>query len=83
MVKVRKTSATLGMDDIEKFGKAAEGGTVPKDPQAPRKFKALRLPFNEYEWSILEEGCEITRRSKLNLLREALITYVTDRRDTP
>ena len=83
MVKVRKPSTTPDLDEVARFGKEADTGTVPKDPHAPRNFKALRLPFNEYEWDILEEGCEITRRSKLNLLREALIEYVTARRDTP
>ena len=81
MVKARKPGATPDLDAVAKFGKEADTG--PKDPNAPRNFKALRLPFNEYEWNILEEGCEITRRSKLNLLREALIVYVTDQRETP
>ncbi len=83
MVKARKPGGTPDLDAVAKFGKEAEAPRVPKNPHAPRNFKALRLPFNEYEWDMLEEGCEITGRSKLNLLREALLEYVTDRRETP
>ena len=55
---------------------------IHNNPHAPRNFKAVRQPFNEYEWGVLEEGCELTGRSKLNLLREALIEYVAAHRDT-
>ena len=50
------------------------------DPNAPRKFNSLTIPFNQYEWEMLEEGCEQARQSKSSLLREAMIEYVTARR---
>lgn len=60
---------------------AADADVKVKDPNAPRKFKTLTLPFNEYEWDLLEEGCNRSRRSKNSLIREALIEYVTRPRD--
>lgn len=81
MVKVRKPGATPDLDEVARFGK--EANRERNNPHAPRNFKAVRLPFNEYEWRILEEGCELTGRSKLNLLRKALIEYVAAQRDPP
>ena len=83
MVKARKAGATPDLDAIAQFGKEAETKRVLKNPHAPHNYKSVRLPFNEYEWDILEEGCAITGRSKLNLLREALLEYVDARRDVP
>ena len=73
MVRTRKTGTTPDLDAVARFGKEAEVKGPLKNPHAPHNFKSVRLPFNEYEWDILEEGCAITGRSKLNLLREALI----------
>ena len=61
---------------LEKFAQGADGGGMKTNPHAPRNFKAVRLPFNEYEWDRLEVGCQITGRSKLNLLREAMLAFV-------
>ena len=83
MVKARKAGAAPDLDAIARFGKEANADRVPKNPHAPHNFKSLRLPFNEYEWDVLEEGCAITGRSKLSLLREALLEYVTARREAP
>lgn len=83
MVRTRKAGTTPDLDAVAEFGKAAEPDRVDKNPHAPRNFKAVRLPFNEYEWDMLEEGCEITGRSKLNLLRVALLEYVSAQRETP
>lgn len=80
-IKTRKPTAAPDLDEVARFGKEAD--QAPNNPHAPRNFKAVRLPFNAYEWNILEEGCELTGRSKLNLLREALIEYVAAHRDTP
>ena len=83
MVKPRKTSATTDLDAVAEFGKAADSGKAAKNPHASRNFKAVRLPFNEYEWDLLEEGCRLTGRSKLNLLRQAMIEYVAAQREIP
>lgn len=42
------------------------------NPDAPRSFKGIRVPFNEYEYSQLEAAVKITGRSKLNHIRYAL-----------
>ena len=81
MVKHRepKASAPRNLDPalVERFAEGAELiENMELDPNAPRTFKALRLPFNEYEWVKLEEGCERTGRSKLNLLRRAMLSFV-------
>jgi hypothetical protein len=83
MVRTRKAGTTPDLDAVAEFGRAAEPDRNHKNPHAPRNFKAVRLPFNEYEWDTLEEGCAITGRSKLNLLRKALIEYVAAQRDPP
>lgn len=44
------------------------------DKNAKRDFKAISVPFNEYEYSKLEKACEKTGRSKLNLIRHAILT---------
>ena len=81
MVKHRepKASASRSLDPtaVERFAEGADHiENVKRDPNAPRTFKALRLPFNEYEWAKLEEGCERTGRSKLNFLRRAMLSFV-------
>ena len=43
------------------------------DPDAPRKHRSLRIPFNEYEWKLLEAGCQRTGLSKLSYVRSAVV----------
>lgn len=79
MVNQRAPRArTPDPDAVKDFvaGAADEDMRV-KDPNAPRNHKKLTIPFNEFEWDLLEKGCELTRRSKFGLIREALIEYVT------
>lgn len=62
--------------DISAFG---EGATQSKlnengpDPHAKRDFKAITVPFNEYEFNKLEELARRTGRTKLNLIRWAIL----------
>jgi hypothetical protein len=61
-------------DRIEAFANQADGGEVKKaDPNAPRDYKKINVPFNEYEYAILEEASDRTGRSKLNFLRWAML----------
>ena len=42
-------------------------------PTAPRNFKAIRIPFNEYEYERLELLARLTGRTKLNVIRWAIL----------
>jgi len=80
MVKRRERPAqTAETDKIEAFASMAEStlasqpASLPKD--AKRDYKAIRVPFNEFEFTQLESLCEKTQRSKLNMIRHALSFY--------
>lgn len=83
MVKRREPRAsTTGRqptkEQVETFASGAENSTVTKikpklDPSAKRDFKAIRVAFNEYEYSILNEAAPKTGRSKLNFIRWAVL----------
>jgi hypothetical protein len=88
MVKRRNPKATgLNLtkpqptpEQIEEFAARAEGGTntekpkVPKlDPDAIHDFKAIRVPFNQYEYEQLEVARKLIGRSKLNFMRYAML----------
>lgn len=88
MVKRREPQATAARreptaEQIEAFAAAADGGSVKGtsvavskpalDPNANRDYKAIRVPFNEFEFSKLEELASLTGRTKLNLIRWAML----------
>lgn len=62
---------------IEEFAAADGVRTVERqvDKEAPRDYKAIRVPFNQYEYETLEKLCQQTNRSKLNMIRHALLIY--------
>ena len=68
-------------EQIEAFASGADGGAAkPKqeekptlDPNAKRDFKAIRVPFNEYDYSKLEAIANKTGRTKLNVIRWAIL----------
>lgn len=69
-------------EQIEDFAAQAEenGPSAPAptaqavlDPHAARDFKAIRVPFNEYEYSTLEKVANQTGRTKLNAIRWAIL----------
>ena len=47
--------------------------TPPVDRQAPRNYKAIRVPFNAYEYGRLEALARRTGRTKLNAIRWAIL----------
>jgi hypothetical protein len=67
--------------EIEAFAAGAEGGTLPAqnpekpllDPHANRDYKGIRVPFNEYEYRKLEWVSTKTGRTKLNVIRTAIL----------
>ena len=92
MVKRREpqaTAATLARrqptpEQVEEFASLADGDTAqtktkaPLDPNANRDYKAIRVPFNEYEYQILEEAAKKTGRSKLNYIRWAILKFAEE-----
>lgn len=80
MVKRRERPAqTADAEKIEAFASLAENTPAPQPVSLPkdarRDYKAIRVPFNEFEFSQLESLCEKTQRSKLNMIRHALSFY--------
>ncbi len=86
MVKRREPTTLTKLhptqEQIEAFASAADGGTFPARQEegkkilktnANRDYKAIRVPFNEYEFSKLEELAIKTGRSKLNAIRWAIL----------
>lgn len=92
MVKRRtpRTHHQPTSEQIEAFAAAAEGGdsvtshtqqaAPPPDPEAKRDFKAIRVPFNEYEYRQLEALARATGRTKLNAIRWAIM-QMADKND--
>lgn len=84
MVKRREPAAAKRqptLEEVEAFASEADGGsTGPEqekklvlDPNAKREFKAIRVPFNEFEYSKLEEVATKTGRTKLNVMRWGIL----------
>jgi hypothetical protein len=65
-----------GADDIPSLPAAASPAaddTPPVDRHAARNYKAIRVPFNAYEYSRLEALARSTGRTKLNAIRWAIL----------
>lgn len=87
MVKRREPKAVTPeptAEQIEAFVAGAEDGPlVPStqtDTQPPalnqnaiRDYKAIRVPFNEYEHQQLEIASQLSGRTKLNFIRYAML----------
>jgi hypothetical protein len=85
MVKRRDPQATISksqptQEQIEAFASGADGDVAMTsktkrklDPKAKHDFKAIRVPFNEYEYAILDEAAPKTGRTKLNFIRWAIL----------
>lgn len=68
-------------EEIEAFAAAVDG--IPESPSTPepkakRDYKAIRVPFNEYEFEQLEVLASKTGRSKLNAIRWAILKMAED-----
>ena len=94
MVKRREPASAKqkpSLEDIEAFASGADGGshlpTQPStnslDPNAKREFKAIRVPFNGFEYSKLEEVAKKTGRSKLNVMRWAILKLAEEIEEAP
>ena len=69
------------VEEVEAFAAGAENGQPPavvsdgprSDPHAARNYKAIRVPFNAYEYARLEALARRTGRTKLNAIRWAIL----------
>lgn len=95
MVKRRapRTHQQLTPEQIEAFAAGVDGGSYPPasqekeavpslDPNAKRDFKAIRVPFNEYEYRQLEALAKATGRTKLNAIRWAILQMAAEAEDS-
>lgn len=81
MVKRREVKKSTIDEQIEKFADGAEKRVVviPElNPDAKRDYKAIQLPFNQYEFEKLEMACKRTGRSKLNFVRTAMLKLASE-----
>jgi hypothetical protein len=67
-------------EQIEAFAAKAEGGGQIEKPKAPeldqhaiRDYKAMRVPFNQYEYEQLVVASKLSGRTKLNFMRYAML----------
>lgn len=67
-------------EQIDAFAAGAEGGAQVEKPKAPeldpnanRDYKAIRFPFNQYEYEQLEIASKLSGRTKLNFVRYAML----------
>lgn len=78
---------------IEAFAAGVDGGSSPPhshaeeapltlNPDAKRDFKAIRIPFNEYEYRQLEALAKATGRTKLNAVRWAILQMAAEAEDS-
>jgi hypothetical protein len=93
MVKRRTPRHQPTPEQIEAFAAGVDGGYSPSapqeveeeaslDPDAKRDFKAIRVPFNEYEYRQLEALAKATGRTKLNAVRWAILQIAELEKDT-
>ena len=82
MVKRREPHSSIASrqptpEQIEAFASGADNKTAilkkQFDPNAKRDFKAIRVPFNEYEYAKLDAAAPKTGRTKLNFIRWAIL----------
>ncbi|MCF7970271.1 MAG: hypothetical protein K9L22_03780 [Methylococcaceae bacterium] len=73
-------------EQIEAFAAGVDGGNAtPKektlDQNAPRNFKTISVPFNEYEYEQLVKGINLSGRTKLNFVRYAMLKLAKELQD--
>ena len=83
MDKRREPKATTPeplAEQMEAFVAGAEDGQIVISTDTPvvnknaiRDYKAIRVPFNEYEYQQLEIASQLSGRTKLNFIRYAML----------
>ncbi len=75
MVKRREPPTNA---EINAFASGAEKKQSNLDPSAKRKFKAITVPFNEYEYQQLVLLSTKTGRAKVNAIRWAIMKLLEE-----
>lgn len=71
-------------EKIQEFADAAEqDSNKALDPYEARKYKAIRVPFNEYEYTLLDKAAKQARRSKLDFIRLAIQAFAEQQEKAP
>jgi hypothetical protein len=86
MVKRREPAKAVRQpspEEIEAFASGADraASETVLDSNANRDFKAIRVPFNEYEYRKLEEVATKLGRTKLNVIRWAILKLAEEAQD--
>jgi hypothetical protein len=86
MVKRRERAPKPSSAEIDAWAARADGHDYDPidflDKAAPRTFKAIRVPFNEYEYRMLERLAKEHDRSMSFMIRQAIIEAATKGRDS-
>lgn len=79
MPKLRSRNQVPSQPDLDAFIHQPEHKAAPSlDPQAPRKYKTITIPLNEYEYTILKDACRKSGRSAKNLFRYSMLKYAEE-----
>ena len=72
-------------EQIEAFAAGAEGGAKIEQAKANkpnqnaiRNYRAMRVPFNQYEYEQLDAASKLSGRSKLNVMRYAMLKFAKE-----
>ena len=68
MPKVRQPKTIINEDDFINSADSIEIKSHSLDPNAKRNYKNINVPFNEYEYNILNEAAQKLGRTKLNFI---------------
>lgn len=73
MPKIRKPKALIDENDFINSADNVNISIEEIDQNAKRDYKKINVPFNQYEYSILEKAAKETGRTKLNFIRWAIL----------
>ena len=72
MPKVRQPKTIINEDYFINSADSIEIESYSLDPNAKRNYKNINVPFNEYEYNLLNDAAQKLGRTKLNFIRWAI-----------
>ena len=72
MPKVRQPKTIINEDDFINSADSIDIEPSSLDPNAKRNYKNINVPFNEYEYNMLNDAAQRSGRTKLNFIRWAI-----------
>ena len=72
MPKVRQPKTIINEDDFINSADSIDIKPFLLDPNAKRNYKNINVPFNEYEYNMLNDAAQRSGRTKLNFIRWAI-----------